>query len=211
LTGIGISLLQRPADTATLSSSRIRISFSDPASLQETPAVSHPVNVGYADLVHIIELLRASSQFSEFRLKAGELELEVRRGPAGAAPQAAAAVPLAAPAPVAPQPAPAAAAAPAPVPPPATPATPGARTHSARAVQVKAPMVGTFYAAPEPGAEPFVRPGQSVGAGDTVCIIEVMKLMNTLPAGCEGVVAEILVEDGQPVEYGQTIMVIEPR
>jgi acetyl-CoA carboxylase biotin carboxyl carrier protein len=69
-------------------------------------------------------------------------------------------------------------------------------------------MVGTFYRAPEPGAHPFVEVGQRVEADTVVCIIEVMKLMNSIPAGCAGVVTHILVEDAQPVEYGQVLVVI---
>ena len=72
-------------------------------------------------------------------------------------------------------------------------------------------MVGTFYRAPEPGAPPFVDTGHSVSADTIVCIIEVMKLMNSIPAGGSGVVTQILVGDGEPVEYGQVLMVIERR
>jgi acetyl-CoA carboxylase biotin carboxyl carrier protein len=71
------------------------------------------------------------------------------------------------------------------------------------------PMVGTAYLAPSPGAKPFVDIGQSVKAGDTVLIIEAMKTMNQIPAPRSGVVTQILVEDGQPVEFGEPMMVIE--
>ena len=77
-------------------------------------------------------------------------------------------------------------------------------------VEVKAPMVGTFYRAPAPGAPPFVEVGGLVTEDDTVCIIEIMKLMNSIRAGCRGRVAEIRVENGAIVEFGQTLMVIEP-
>jgi acetyl-CoA carboxylase biotin carboxyl carrier protein len=73
---------------------------------------------------------------------------------------------------------------------------------------VKAPMVGTFYRSPSPDAKPFVEVGQSVKAGDTVCIIEAMKLMNEIEADAAGVVKAILVENGQPVEYGQPLFVL---
>lgn len=76
---------------------------------------------------------------------------------------------------------------------------------------VKAPMVGTFYRCPQPGAPPFVEVGQRVKKGDTVCLIEVMKLFNTIEAGQDGVVVDILVEDGQPIEYGQHLIVIDPN
>lgn len=169
----------------------------------------------YAEATEIVELLRSSSAFSEFRLRSGDLEIEVRRGgtsPAAAvAPAAPAAAPAAPPTPAA-QPLPAAAApAPAPTSPTAAPRQAAAGAHSDRAVLIKSPMVGTFYRAPEPGAAPFVQPGQSVQADTTVCIIEVMKLMNTLQAGAEGVVKEILIGDGEAVEFGQLLIVIEPH
>ena len=77
-------------------------------------------------------------------------------------------------------------------------------------VTVRAPMVGTFYCAPEPGAKPFVGVGDTIAAHETVCIIEVMKLMNALSAESGGVVRDILVSDGDTVEYGQPLIVIEP-
>jgi acetyl-CoA carboxylase biotin carboxyl carrier protein len=73
---------------------------------------------------------------------------------------------------------------------------------------LKSPMVGTFYRASSPGGKPFVDVGQAVKADETVCIIEAMKLLNEIEAGAEGVVKQILVENGQPVEYGQPLMVI---
>ncbi|STZ75378.1 acetyl-CoA carboxylase biotin carboxyl carrier protein [Bergeriella denitrificans] len=73
----------------------------------------------------------------------------------------------------------------------------------------KSPMVGTFYRAPSPNAAAFVEVGQSVKAGDTLCIIEAMKLMNEIEAETSGVIKEILVENGQPVEYGEPLFIIE--
>jgi acetyl-CoA carboxylase biotin carboxyl carrier protein len=73
---------------------------------------------------------------------------------------------------------------------------------------IKSPMVGTFYRASAPGAEPFVSVGASVSEGQTVCVIEAMKLMNEIPADVSGVIKEILVENGQPVEFGQPLFVI---
>ena len=73
---------------------------------------------------------------------------------------------------------------------------------------VKAPMVGTFYRSPSPDAKPFVEVGQTVKQGDTVCIIEAMKLMNEIETDVSGVVKAILVENGQPVEYGQPLFVV---
>ena len=84
-----------------------------------------------------------------------------------------------------------------------TPAAPVVTGHV-----VKAPMVGTFYRAPNPGAAPFVEVGQSVKEGDPLCIIEAMKLLNEIEADKSGVIKEILVENGEPVEYGQPLFVI---
>lgn len=74
---------------------------------------------------------------------------------------------------------------------------------------VTAPMVGTFYMAPSPGAKPFVEVGKRVQTGDTLCIIEAMKILNQIEADVSGVVADVLVENGQPVEFGQPLFVIE--
>lgn len=73
---------------------------------------------------------------------------------------------------------------------------------------VKSPMVGTFYRSPSPGAKAFVELGQAVKPGDTLCIIEAMKLMNEIESDAAGVVKAILVENGQPVEYGQPLFII---
>jgi acetyl-CoA carboxylase biotin carboxyl carrier protein len=74
--------------------------------------------------------------------------------------------------------------------------------------QVKAPMVGTFYRAPNPNAPAFVEVGQAVKEGDPLCIIEAMKLLNEIEADKSGVIKEILVENGEPVEYGQPLFII---
>lgn len=118
-----------------------------------------------------------------------------------AAPMAAAATPAAAPAApavIAPTeaPAPAAETAPAPT--------------ASNTISVEAPMVGVFYAAPSPGADPFVSVGSTVHVGDTLCIIEAMKLMNEVVAEADGTISEICVQDGDLVEFGSCIMKIVP-
>ena len=75
--------------------------------------------------------------------------------------------------------------------------------------EVKSPMVGTYYSAPSPGAPAFTEVGQKVNKGDTICIIEAMKLLNQIEADVSGTVTSICVENGEPLEYGQTICVIE--
>jgi acetyl-CoA carboxylase biotin carboxyl carrier protein len=77
-------------------------------------------------------------------------------------------------------------------------------------LKVTSPMVGTFYKAPAPDAAPFAEVGKSVNAGQVVCIIEAMKLMNEIESEVSGKVVEICVQDGEPVEYGQVLMLIEP-
>ncbi len=78
------------------------------------------------------------------------------------------------------------------------------------AIQVTSPMVGTFYRAPSPGAQPYVEVGQIVNPGDVLCIIEAMKLMNEIKSEVKGKILEILVDNGQPVEFGQPLFLVEP-
>lgn len=86
------------------------------------------------------------------------------------------------------------------------PAPTGATYH-----EVKSPIVGTFYRAPSPEADSYVQVGQSVQVGTTLCIIEAMKLMNEIESDASGKVVKILIENGQPVEYGQVLMLVEPE
>ncbi len=165
----------------------------------------------YQDLLQIVDLIKTSTQFNEFHLKVGDIELDIRRGEPAARPAPAAAVAPAAPAPATPLPTsvtPVVAA-----PPPAANVEPhrsAPLAFPAGSLLVKSPMVGTFYRAPEPGAKPFTEVGARVTAESLVGIVEVMKLMNSIPAGQAGVVTHILVEDGEPVQYGQVLVVIEP-
>ena len=78
-------------------------------------------------------------------------------------------------------------------------------------VEIKSPMVGTFYSAPEPGAEPYAKIGSRVAAGQVVCIIEAMKIMNEIESEVAGVVREVLVENAQPVEFGQPLFRVDPH
>ena len=100
-------------------------------------------------------------------------------------------------------------AAPGPVP-SAAPA-PAAAPAPSHLKEVKSPMVGTFYSAPEPGAEPYARVGARVNSGQTVCIIEAMKIMNEIESEFSGVIREICVEDAQPVEFGQVLFRVDPN
>ena len=144
-------------------------------------------------LKKLIDLVEESG-IAEIEVTEGEEKVRITRATAAPAPV------YAAPAQVA-VPAPAPAAAPAPA-----PAAPAARDLSNAQ---KSPMVGTFYRAPGPNAAAFVEVGQQVKAGDTLCIIEAMKLMNEIEAEKSGTVKEILVENGTPVEFGEPLFIIE--
>lgn len=141
----------------------------------------------------LIELVEDSG-IAELEISEGEERVRITRTVSAsqhviaAAPQVVAAAPATAPA--------AASVAPA-----AAPAAPEGHI-------VKSPMVGTFYRSASPGAKPFADVGQSVNAGDTLCIIEAMKLLNEIDADQAGVIKAILVENGQPVEFGQPLFVI---
>jgi acetyl-CoA carboxylase biotin carboxyl carrier protein len=164
--------------------------------------------LSYDDLLQIVELIKSAESFSEFHLKVGDIELDLRKADAGAT--AASTSPSSSP-PTAVGGAKSATAA---APPIDRAASTGSKPQvevPAGAVAIRSPMVGTFYRSPEPGAKPFVEVGQKVAPDTTVCIIEVMKLMNSIPAGARGVVTQILAADGDPVEYGQILMVIDPR
>ena len=148
-------------------------------------------------LKKLIDLVEESG-IAEIEVTEGEEKVRITRATAAPAPVYAAPAQVAVPAP-APAAAPAAAAAPA-------PAALAARDLSNAQ---KSPMVGTFYRAPGPNAAAFVEVGQQVKAGDTLCIIEAMKLMNEIEAEKSGTVKEILVENGTPVEFGEPLFIIE--
>ena len=142
----------------------------------------------------LIELLE-TSDIAELEITEGEESVRISRIPSGGP---AYAVPVAA-AMAAPAPAPTAAA-----PAPATPE----EANTPEGSRVEAPMVGTYYASPSPDAEPFVTVGDTVAVGDTLCIIEAMKMMNQIEAEIAGQVAAIQVQSGDPVEFGQVLFVI---
>ncbi|OFK90223.1 MULTISPECIES: acetyl-CoA carboxylase biotin carboxyl carrier protein [unclassified Eikenella] len=148
-------------------------------------------------LKKLIDLVEESG-IAEIEVTEGEEKVRITRSLAAPQPVYAAAPAMAA------APAPAVAAA-APVAAAGTPAAPERDLSKAQT----SPMVGTFYRAPGPNAPVFVEVGQSVNAGDTLCIIEAMKLMNEIEAERSGVVKEILVENGQPVEFGEPLFIIE--
>src|SRR5690606_8464245 len=141
----------------------------------------------------LIDML-SDTDVVEFELETPEFKVKIKQGVPQAVPPAQAA-PVLAPA----QAAPAPNAAPAPAQAP----------QADNLVQVTAPMVGTFYRAPAPDAEPYVKVGDIVEVGQPLCIIEAMKLMNEIESETRGRIKEILVENAQPVEYGQPLFIIE--
>lgn len=104
----------------------------------------------------------------------------------------------------------AAAPAAAPAPAPAAEA-PKQESPKSRLLEVKSPMVGTYYAAPEPGAKPYLSVGDRISKGQILCIIEAMKIMNEIEAEITGVIREVCVEDAQPVEFGQVLFRVDPN
>lgn len=144
-----------------------------------------------ADMIRRLAGLIDETGLTEIEYDDGRRRIRVARAPATGAPTVVA--PLQAP------PAPAAEAA----------APAGAKPEASHPGAVTAPMVGTAYLAPSPDAQPFVRVGDSVRRGDTLLIIEAMKVMNQIPAPRDGIVRQILVANGAPVEYGEALMILE--
>jgi len=158
---------------------------------RKSPAAA---DLTYADVLAIVRLIESGSRFSQFRLKSGGIEVEIQRANGSAADEigsrAVAAV--------------------------AAPGMTSAATSSAISLPagahvIRSPMVGTFYRAPEPGAPSFVEVGARVEPDTIVCIIEVMKLMNSVTAGVKGVVTHVLVENAHMVEHGQPLVAIKPK
>jgi acetyl-CoA carboxylase biotin carboxyl carrier protein len=158
----------------------------------QTPHGAMQVDV---NLVRQLAELLDATHLTEIEVEEGDRKIRVARK---AAPQAA---------PVHYAPAPLAAAPAAPA--AAAPVEAGAMAPAVSANAVKSPMVGTAYLAAEPGAKPFISVGQSVSAGDTLLIVEAMKVMNPIVAATAGTVRQILIENGQPVEFDQPLVVVE--
>ncbi|HSE44126.1 MAG TPA: acetyl-CoA carboxylase biotin carboxyl carrier protein [Gemmatimonadales bacterium] len=158
-------------------------------------------SIDIKDVRHLVELLRESPEIGSIEVKGwfGTGVLITRTGNHAVQVSAPMAMPMAM------------AATPGPV--TATAAASHAPTAAAAAAlkEIKSPMVGTFYRAPEPGAEPYVKVGSRVSAGQTVCIIEAMKIMNEIEAEVTGVVKEVCLEDASPVEFGTVLYRVDPN
>jgi acetyl-CoA carboxylase biotin carboxyl carrier protein len=166
--------------------------------LQNVPGIK---SVDLKDVEGLAELLRASPEIGSIEIKGwfgtGVVITRTAAGPVYAAPpQAPAVLPPAAHA-------------------PAAASAPAEARESPRPAstlkEIKSPMVGTFYKAPEPGADPYVKVGGRITPGQTVCIIEAMKIMNEIEAEISGVVREICADDTQPVEFGQVLFRVDPN
>jgi acetyl-CoA carboxylase biotin carboxyl carrier protein len=160
----------------------------------ETPKGPSPFDVR---TIKLLVGLMSQHDLSEIDLREGEHRIRLRRGfevPVAPTVSAAPAGPAAAPPPA-----------------PSAPATPAAADKPAKPVNlIKSPTPGTFYAAPDPKAEPFVRVGSRVTPTTVVCLIEAMKIFNEITADCTGVVTEVLVENQRPVEFGQVLFKVDP-
>jgi acetyl-CoA carboxylase biotin carboxyl carrier protein len=168
------------------------------------------------DVLKILKIIDESG-YNDIRLEIGDLKLHVQKegaaGLAAPAPSFAAAPAAAAPAPApaaAPAPARAAPAAAAPAAKAPLPPAPVNEPLPEGMVAVNSPVLGTFYRASSPGEKPFVEVGQKVGPNDTLCLIEVMKLFNSVKAGVSGTVTRILAQNGTLVEHGQPLVFIQP-
>ncbi len=189
--------------------------MSDEPSAPTPPATNFTMDE-VRELLHLLE----QSDVSEITIERGEHRLHLKRGPAslpalpaGFTTMTPMTVPTAIPLPTISTP---------PSPQPASDDTVVSHTagaHHAHGQELtphelshalKAPMVGTFYSSPSPKDPPFVKEGDEIYAGDTVCIIEAMKIMNEIESDVDGRVARILVKDGQPIEYGQPLLILEP-
>ncbi len=154
------------------------------------------MSFSHEDVQRLLQLLDAS-HFDELHLEAEGIKLSLRRH--GAA-LVAGVVPTPAPAPLPARPGPTA----------VVPAPAASADSAVALLEIRAPMLGTFYGAPKPGAAPFVSVGARVGRDSAVGIIEVMKLMNSIAAGVDGEVVEILASDGELVEFEQVLMRVRP-
>jgi len=153
------------------------------------------------EIKELVQFLK-EEEITEFELERGDVKLRIKRGSPESAQALTERIIAVHPAPASPAPVPAASAAP-PIPEPPKPEEGLHMVHS--------PIVGTYYESPSPGSPPFVKPGDSVEAGQVLCIVEAMKLMNEIEADVAGEIVKCLVKNGQPIEYGQDLFAIRPK
>jgi acetyl-CoA carboxylase biotin carboxyl carrier protein len=157
------------------------------------------------EIKELVQFLK-EEDITEFELERGDVKVRIKRGTAESAPAqqeriiAVHSAPAAAHMAVAP-----------PAPPVAPPPAAETPQPEEKLHMVHSPIVGTYYESPSPGSPPFVKPGDQVGAGQVLCIVEAMKLMNEIEADVAGEIVKVLVKNGQPIEYGQELFAIRPK
>jgi len=161
------------------------------------------------DICELIDVL-IEREITEFELEKGGVKIRIKRGDAHAGSSAPAGRTTSSPPTASPHTPPPAVAPTPPSSPTSAPVEPSATESAEELYIIKSPIVGTFYAAPAPNAPPFVNLGDGVQVGQVLCIIEAMKLMNEIESEVAGEIVRVYVENGQPVEYGQSLFAIKP-
>jgi acetyl-CoA carboxylase biotin carboxyl carrier protein len=186
---------KKPASKARAKPKTLKKSAGDLPKKKAVNTVKVPPEFTMKQVKEIVALIKDAGTFTSFSYKTDEFEIEISVGSPSTsgvanfvAPQASSAAPVSA---------------------SAGARTPAPFTISASERLITSPMIGTFYRRPSPSSPPFVEVGDFVKPDTDVCIVEVMKLLNTIPAECSGTVSRILVEDGESIEAGQALMVIE--
>ena len=186
---------KKPAPKARAKPKNLKKSSAVLPKKKASTSVKVPPEFTMKQVKEIVALIKDAGIFTSFAYKTDEFEIEISVGAPSASANTALVAPLANAA--------------SPVNTPTVVSTPAPFTISASERLITSPMIGTFYRRPSPSSPPFVEIGDRVKPDTDVCIVEVMKLLNTIPAECSGTVTRILVEDGENIEVGQALMVIE--
>ena len=186
---------KKPASKARAKPKTLKKSAGDLPKKKAVNTVKVPPEFTMKQVKEIVALIKDAGTFTSFAYKTDEFEIEISVGSPSSSGVSTFVAPLASSA--------------SPVNTSAVVSTPAPFTISASERLITSPMIGTFYRRPSPSSPPFVEVGKRVKPDTDVCIVEVMKLLNTIPAECSGTVSRILVEDGENIEAGQALMVIE--
>jgi acetyl-CoA carboxylase biotin carboxyl carrier protein len=186
---------KKPAPKARAKPKNLKKSSAVLTKKKASTAIKVPPEFTMKQVKEIVALIKDAGIFTSFAYKTDEFEIEISVGSPSSSGVSTFAAPLASAA--------------SPVNATAVVSTPAPFTISASEHLITSPMIGTFYRRPSPSSPPFVEVGDRVKPDTDVCIVEVMKLLNTIPAECSGTVSKILVEDGENIEVGQALMVIE--
>ena len=186
---------KKPAPKARAKPKNLKKSSAVLTKKKASTAIKVPPEFTMKQVKEIVALIKDAGIFTSFAYKTDEFEIEISVGPPSTSINATLVAPQVSSA--------------SPVNTSAVVSTPVPFTISASERLITSPMIGTFYRRPSPSSRPFVEIGDRVKPDTDVCIVEVMKLLNTIPAECSGTVSKILVEDGENIEAGQALMVIE--